>query len=744
MQVPYPHSLDQLMAALESIDFLVRFHLWHAQNEPNVTEHPKGLYITQESLERLFQVPLGAPAWAVTPSKYSSEDFQAAWQQRQMELHQNTQESLAAGVELRLPHLAITYDLDPLEVTILLICLAPELEKRYQDSYAFLQDDLTHKRPTMNLLLQLLNGLFDAGFSTRLQLHHYFLPQSPLLKHRLIRLLPDAHSQHLPKISQMLQIDDRVVNYLLGTDTIEDQLIPYVEVVQQPDQSWTTLIYPSEWKNRLWQVFENIRNKGLLPLIYLQGPEGVGKQTVAEALCCQLEKPLLIVDGKRLQELSLSTFREYLMLIHREAQLQKAAVFWREFNGYLSEGKQTFREWILSTWAERNEWVFLSGESVWEPSASEITQANAHQCFYRFAVPSPTAEERASLWHQLRADGLSYVQDMDVNALAGKFNLRGGQIQAAINTAHHLTQWEHPGQRPLSEAALTQASRLHSHVHLGNFARKIEPRYAWNDLVLPEANQELLEELRNTVKHKATVYEDLGFGQKMSLGKGLSALFSGLPGTGKTMAAEVLAHSFGLDLYQIDLSQVVSKYIGETEKNLSQIFQEAESSNAILFFDEADALFGKRSAVKDAHDRNANIEVSYLLQRVESYSGIVILATNFRGNLDEAFIRRFHYCVDFPLPEAPEREQIWQKVWPNPSILSTDVDLEGLAHNLDLTGGNIRNIALASAFQAAEVVPKNQKPQVSLIHIIHATQREKQKMGQLLRPSEMEWINRVL
>jgi SpoVK/Ycf46/Vps4 family AAA+-type ATPase len=229
------------------------------------------------------------------------------------------------------------------------------------------------------------------------------------------------------------------------------------------------------------------------------------------------------------------------------------------------------------------------------------------------------------------------------------------------------------------------------------------------------------------------VFESWGFGRKLSLGKGVNALFAGPSGTGKTMAAEILAGDLGLDLYKIDLSTVVSKYIGETEKNLARIFTEAETSNAILFFDEADALFGKRSEVRDSHDRYANIEISYLLQQMETFEGVAILATNLRKNMDDAFVRRLAFTIHFPFPEADDRLRIWRGTWPAAAPVSSDVDLDFMARRFRLAGGNIRNIALAAAFLAAD-----DGKTVAMPHLIRATRQEFHKMGKACVRTDFE------
>jgi SpoVK/Ycf46/Vps4 family AAA+-type ATPase len=315
--------------------------------------------------------------------------------------------------------------------------------------------------------------------------------------------------------------------------------------------------------------------------------------------------------------------------------------------------------------------------------------------------------------------------------LTSKFRFSGGQIRDAAATAQNLARWRDPEKSGVTIEDLYTASRLQSNRKLAALAQKITPHYGWDDIVLPPDRLQQLREICNYVKYRALVYHQWGFDNKLAMGKGLNALFAGPSGTGKTMAADIIAGELGLDLYKIDLSRVVSKFIGETEKNLSRIFSEAETSNAILFFDEADALFGKRSEVRDSHDRYANIEISYLLQRMEEYDGVVILATNLRKNMDDAFVRRMHFTVDFPYPGGRERQMIWDRIWPDDIPRSPQLDLGFMAHRFELAGGNIRNIALAAAFLAAD-----DGGVVAMPHLIHATRREYQKMGKVITDGE--------
>jgi SpoVK/Ycf46/Vps4 family AAA+-type ATPase len=270
--------------------------------------------------------------------------------------------------------------------------------------------------------------------------------------------------------------------------------------------------------------------------------------------------------------------------------------------------------------------------------------------------------------------------------------------------------------------------------NLDDLAQRIEPAADWDDLVLPDQQKQTLREIGIQVRQRARVYEAWGFSSKGSRGLGISALFAGASGTGKTMAAEVLARELKLDLYRIDLSQVVSKYIGETEKNLRRVFDTAEASGAILLFDEADALFGKRSEVKDSHDRYANIEISYLLQRMEAYRGLAVLTTNLKNVLDTAFLRRIRFVVQFPFPDTAHRAEIWRRVFPSQTP-TENLDVNKLAR-LNVVGGNIRNIALQAAFLAAE----HDEP-VRMRHLLRAARTEYTKIERPLTDTETrDWL----
>jgi SpoVK/Ycf46/Vps4 family AAA+-type ATPase len=333
-----------------------------------------------------------------------------------------------------------------------------------------------------------------------------------------------------------------------------------------------------------------------------------------------------------------------------------------------------------------------------------------HRAAVTFDVAKPTSEEQQALWRNVGVNG-------QVEALVSQFDLSAANIRAAA------AQSESPEQ-------LWMACRSQSRPRLDNLAQRIDTRASWNDIVLPVAQLAMLREIAAHVRQRAKVYEAWGFAQKCARGLGISALFAGASGTGKTLAAEVLADELRLDLYRIDLSQVVSKYIGETEKNLRRVFDAAEEGGAILLFDEADALFGKRSEVKDSHDRYANIEISYLLQRMEAYRGLAILTTNMKNALDPAFLRRIRFVVQFPFPDAAERIEIWRRIFPVQTPVDR-LDISKLA-KLHVAGGNIRNIALNAAFLAADA-----NEPVRMSHLLRAARTEYAKIEKPLTDAEI-------
>jgi SpoVK/Ycf46/Vps4 family AAA+-type ATPase len=437
---------------------------------------------------------------------------------------------------------------------------------------------------------------------------------------------------------------------------------------------------PEEQKERLYNLINYRKITGEKTICFLHGPYGAGKKTVARSICKELGIALLAVDVAALINRDVE-FEDTISRLLREAVLQNSAIYLEHFERLYSEDAKNilYKDILFDALEDFGGITFIaSGEPL------ELGGEFRKQIF-EIKLPVPDYGLCKQIWERSLNGRFS---DGDVSALANKFKFTAGQIKDAISSAQKLAILHE--REEISIEDLNNGCRIQSSQKLTALAKRIKPKYRWDDLILPKEKKEQLKEVKNYIKNKGVVYQDWGFDNKLSLGKGLNVLFSGTSGTGKTMAAEVIASELELDLYKIDLSMVVSKYIGETEKNLNRIFKEAEQSNAILFFDEADALFGKRSEVRDSHDRYANIEISYLLQKMEENEGIVILATNLSQNIDDAFLRRMHFNVEFPFPEEEYRYMIWRSLFPKEAPVAEDIDFEFLAKKFKLAGGNIK------------------------------------------------------
>ena len=624
---------------------------------------------------------------------------------------------LDRGAFLRLVVLARLFGLTRFDVDVIVICLAPEIDRRYERLYAHLRDDVTARAPTVELVLDLLAG----DLRLRIAARGRFGAGAPLLRHRLVTITGDASRPGGGLLDQGVRLDPRVTRFLLEDDDPDPVLRPYarlVEAVTPLDR----LVFPGGLGSRLAGLAGHLDCDLVL---HFHGPAGTGKRTAAEALCHAWGADLLVVNAEPLAGLPVEDFASLIALADREARLLGAIMYWENADALLTGDRAPKAATLLELF-EASPWpAFLAGTTAWEPedAPDDLTFASVE-----FPVPGTT--ERLALWRAALGGNGVDVTGIDLAALSGRFRLTGGQIAGAAATARGLAYARTPEAPVVTEDDLAAACRRRSAGGLAALARRIPSRHTWDDIVLPADRMRRLQEIHDRIRHRSTVHETWGFGGKVAGSHGLGVLFTGPPGTGKTMAAGVLAGTLGLDLYKIDLSTMVSKYIGETEKNLSRVFEEAEKGEAVLFFDEADALFGKRTQVRDAHDRYANLETSYLLQKMEEHEGVVVLATNLSKNMDDAFVRRLQFTVDFPVPEAADRLRIWTRIWPEKAPLDPGLDLERLAREVDLPGGNIRNIALAAAFLAAA-----DGGTITMVHLRRAVAREYQKMGKIL-PAE--------
>ncbi len=471
---------------------------------------------------------------------------------------------------------------------------------------------------------------------------------------------------------------------------------------------------------RLAAAWSRAAGASALPVLQLCGPDAAGKRAVAAAACAALGLGLQALPGPTVP-VAPAELDALIRLWEREAALGGSALL---LDGDDLDAADTARALAVTRLLERTRGaLLLACRERWRTLQRPVLT---------FDVRKPSAGEQRALWQSALGPTAPSLNGK-VEALISQFDLGAPTIRAACAEAlgPPARSGDH-AQGPPEDFGdgLWDACRVQARARLDHLAQRLEPAAAWDDLVLPGPQLQTLRALAVHVRRRSRVYDDWGFAAKCARGLGISALFEGASGTGKTLAAEVLAGELRLDLYRIDLSQVVSKYIGETEKNLRRVFDAAEEGGAVLLFDEADALFGKRSEVKDSHDRYANIEISYLLQRMEGYRGLAILTTNMKEALDAAFLRRLRFVVSFPFPDAGQRAEIWRRVFPRQAP-TRELDMVKLAR-LNVAGGNIRNIALSAAFLAAEAGEP-----VDMAHLSRAARAEYAKLERPLTEAEI-------
>ncbi|MBC8737671.1 ATP-binding protein [Paraburkholderia sp. UCT31] len=590
------------------------------------------------------------------------------------------------------------FELSPFEQSVLLLCAGMELDTRIADLCARAQYPARRPYPTFALAMSLFD---DAAWDL-------MSPERPLRYWQLI-VAADASE---PFITRALGVDERIVSFIKGLNFLDERLARFV--VPVTDAGVWTDAQPSQ-KAALTRVSDALKyamQGGALPVIQLLGAAGADKLAlahgVAEHLGCRLYRLVAETLPEHAGELE-----QLARLWYREAMLWPVALYIElpDREG-VDEAKlhSTLRRFLSRCDGP----CFIDTR---EPVSSVGRQS------VEVDVARPTPAEQRKLWSMALPGRDEHLG----NALAAQFDVKAGQIGRIA--AQTLARNPQADDEQLG-VELWQACSESARPALNRLAARIDARAGWDDLVLPHEQLELLRQISAQVRQRAVVYEDWGFARKMNRGLGISALFSGDSGTGKTMAAEVIANDLRLSLYRIDLSAVVSKYIGETEANLRRLFDAAEDGGAILLFDECDALFGKRSEVKDSHDRYANIEINYLLQRLESYRGLAILATNMRAALDTAFTRRLRFVVHFPFPAMAERKAIWQKVFPRETPCR-QLDFERLAW-LTLSGGNIHSAALSAAFLAARAGEP-----VTMERIMAAVRTELTKLGRPVNEGEL-------
>ena len=613
-------------------------------------------------------------------------------------------EALTASPEPRLARLVRVCSLGRLDIAIVCVLLAPELEHELERAYGFALNDFTKKRPDLGFVARMIGGSDETVIDRVLT---RFDEAAPLRRYGVVSVIAaDGPSQ-----LRQVRLADRIVAFFRGHDPIDELVRGYMrhgrdalrvdQVVMNPD-----LVH------QISRAFDGIRP----PRILLAGPEGVGRGLVVEALMTEGGRDVLRIDLAGI--VADGQIAERIAAGLREAALRDAAVILdgsgvrdddlpRALVQAIRDGIDGLPVPVVFTFTGHPGWLVRT-----VPDLIELD------------VPAPTFRERLELW-QRALPGVASSGDLET--VASRYGFTGATIAHAAHRAASCARLRDPDQPRVTLEDLGDAARLMFSHRLGTMAQRIPTGFAWSDLVLPADTLEALHEVVMFARHKAFLLEEWGFSAKLPYGRGVSAILAGPPGTGKTMVAQLLAKEIGFDLYRIDLSQVVNKYIGETEKNLARVFDRAQQQGWILFFDEADSLFAKRTSVQSSNDRYANLEVNYLLQRMETFDGVTLLATNIEQGLDEAFKRRVRFAVQFELPGQPERRALWQSMFPPKVPLAENIDWDLIARQFEMAGGYIKKAALRAALIAAQ-----SKRPITTEDLLAAGRHEYREMGRII------------
>ena len=689
----HPEPSDGAAALVDRLDAIVRRALIAAEAvHGRADDDPfRGLHIDADAIARALARQPGAPLFTVAAAGALPD---------------------GAPPGSPLGRVAVAYGLDAFELDVLILALGPELDLRYERIYAYLQDDVTRRRPTVNLALDLL----CASAAEKRQRRVHFGATAPLLRERVLEWLDEPQRSQPSLLASAFAADQQIVRVALGEAGLDPRLARCAQLRMHPLPAGDTDPLALA---RVIALVERADAVGDSLTLSFHGRDEHGRAAAADSVAAAVQRPIVHVDLARDPEMS-----ALLPIVFREAELHGAVLLLERWETLTGNADALRR--LQAHLRTHGGLCILSSERAWVP-APRGPQGVVTE---HFGVPRAGA--RIAAWAESLESATGAAAGDLAQTLGGRFRLCADQIWDAALTARRLAASRAAGDAEAvpGPADFFAAARAQCNHDLASVATRVEPSATWADIVLPADSLAQLHELCARVAYSHRVLEEWGFDRRLSHGKGIAALFSGPSGTGKTMAAEVIANELGLDLYRVEIPAIVSKWIGETEKNLDKVFRLAE--NAILFFDEADALFGKRSDVRDAHDRYANVEISYLLQRMETFEGLAILATNVRHHLDEAFLRRLTFVVQFPFPDDVQRQTIWERIWPAETPLDPDLDFARIARMFRLSGGNVKNVALAAAFAAAA-----RGDAVGTSDIVHAVRREYQMLGKNLADAEV-------
>jgi SpoVK/Ycf46/Vps4 family AAA+-type ATPase len=623
---------------------------------------------------------------------------------------------LAADPEAPIARLARVGGLTDQDVRIVAVLLAPELDPDFERAYAAACDDFTKKRTDVAFVMGMVGGRDRAA---REAVRQALSAEGALRRARLIVV---SEAREASTLARPVKLTDRVIDFLRGDDRVDDELSG-VAVLEENALPLDQVVADPNLKAQLLRAVSSTEGHGRPPRILVFGPPGSGKKTLIAAAAKAAGLDVLTVDLAGLLTADAEHIAQRLAPVVREGVLRRAVLLFEmagvegalpaRAGNALSSVIHDTPSPVVFVALDRPAWL-----AAGIPSLVEL------------AVPVPTRAERIELWRRALASQ-KLTEPQAVEIVATRYSFGGGSIsRAAARAISRSWLRAKPGEPPQVKLEdLAEASRVQFSHRLGTLAQRIPPGFSWDDLVVPEDTAERIQEIIRFAVHREYLLGEWGFQKKLPYGRGVSALFVGPPGTGKTMVAGLIGQEIGYELYRIDLAQVVNKYIGETEKNLARVFDEAEQSHAILFFDEADSLFAKRTDVKSSVDRYANLEVNYLLQRMEMYDGVTILASNLQQAMDEAFKRRVRFTVEFEMPDVDTRKRLWRSMFPPEAPLARDIDWDKLARTFEMAGGHIKKVAIRAALMA---VARGTGTSINNGDLMEAGRLEYREMGRMV------------
>ena len=665
--------------------------------------------------------------------------------ERALELeNQITQRLAVTPKSVRLPFrdMEARFEFDSFERDVVLLALAPSLDRRFERYYSMAKSTPLEGGLDVDLALSVLSS--SQVWADRVENRRYFQEHSTLIREHLIAL--DRHRLEMGAsfLSLGIRLPARVLSWILGDDDLDAALTGFTQLIE-PDISFDQVVLPQAIRDSLlamvgnhheylasmaeWKLDQAITYGRGIVLLFVGAP-GTGKTMSAKAIAHELKMRLMLVDPQQIYDLK-RPVEDNLADLFREARLQNAVIFFDECEGLL--GHRATGNPHISVVLSAIE--HYDGIIVLSTNLPQLLDESVdRRVLYRVLFEAPSVSLRRRIWEVHLPDGVPCAEDVDLDRLARLFEFTGGYIKNAVLVAINraLTRPERPVQ--LTQEDLEVAARSQMRARLSEYVERQPTTLRLEDLILADETASQITEILDAARSRSVVFREWGFGEKLTKGTGLSALFDGEPGTGKTLCAEILAAELGLTLYRIQVANVVSKYIGETEKNLTRIFKEANEGHCLLLFDEADSLFSQRTDVKSVQDKYANMEVNVLLQLMERHDGLVVLTTNLKKGIDKAFERRLSFKINFPFPEAEDRERIWKHLIPDKAPVASNLDFNLLGRSYELSGGSIKNALLRGAYRAAAATRS-----ITMEDLNESAKRECAAAGKLYRVIENDF-----